>query len=277
VRRKDPGHLDLLGAVLATAALGLSVWGLTVGAEPTGWTPISLAAIAAAAIIAAAFIWVEGRLGDRALTPLALFSSRQLVGLNLMTLLLYGALSGFLLLVPFVLIVGAGYRATLAGAALLPFPLVMAVGGPVSGSLAGRFGPRVLLTAGSIIVGLGLLLVLRISAGAGYWSTVLPCVLLVALGMTCAAAPLTTAVLSAVDRRHTGSASGLNSAVSRTGGLVVTALLGSVLGSRGGALIADLHQAAVAGAGISFAAAACACVGVGALRSQPEAGRADEA
>src|SRR5579859_464211 len=273
-RRAETGRLDLLGAILATAALGLSVWGLTVGAEPRGWTSASIGAVAAAALIAAAFVWVEGRQGDRALTPLALFASRQLVGLNLMTLLLYGALSGFLLLVPYVLIVGAGYRATAAGAALLPFPLVMTVGGPVMGTLAGRFGARLLLTVGSAIVGVGLLLALRIEGDASYWSAVLPSVLLVAAGMT-GAAPLTTAVLSAVDRRHTGSASGLNSAVSRTGGLVATALLGAVLASRGAALIAHLHQAALVGAGLAMMAALCAWWGLAgdARRAQAPAGR----
>jgi EmrB/QacA subfamily drug resistance transporter len=258
----DQVGLDVLGGILATATLGLSVWGLSIGAGPSGWTSVSLGAIGAAAIIAVAFVSLEGHLGDRALTPLALFSSRELVGLNLMTLLLYGALSGFLLLVPFVLIVGAGYKATTAGAAVLPFPLVMALGGPVMGSLAGRFGARPLLTAGSMIVGLGLLLILRIDSSSGYWWTVFPCVLVVALGMTGAAAPLTTAVISAADRRHTGSASGLNSALSRSGGLIVTALLGPVLASHGQPLIAHLHRAAIAGALISFAAAACAYVGL---------------
>jgi len=261
-RGKAPAHLDLVGAVLATAALGLGVWGLTVGAEPTGWTPASIAAVGAAALTAAGFVWTEGRLGDQALTPLALFASRELVALNVMTLLLYGALSGFLLLVPFVLIVGAGYKATAAGAALLPFPIVMALGGPITGSLAGRFGPRMLLAGGSALVGVGLLLVLRIQEGSAYWSTILPCVLVLAVGMTGAAAPLTTAVLSAVDRRHTASASGLNSAVSRTGGLVVTALLGSVLASRGSALISHLHSAAEIGAGAAWIAALCAFVGL---------------
>ena len=270
--RTGHGRLDLQGAVLATTALGLGVWGLTVGAEPSGWTRAAVAAMTSAVLSAALFVWVERRKGDQALTPLTLFASRELVGLNLMTLLLYGALSGFLLLVPFALIVGAGYRATAAGAALLPFPVVMAIGGPVMGTLAGRYGARLLLTAGSTIVAVGLLLILRLQLGAAYWSTVLPCVLVVAVGMTGAAAPLTTAVLSAVDQRHTGSASGLNSAVSRTGGLIATALLGSVLATRGAALIAHLHQAAIAGSGVALAAALCAWLGLGGkadLRASP--------
>lgn len=71
-------------------------------------------------------------------------------------------------------------------------------------------------------------------------------------------APLTTAILASVDDRHTGSASGLNSAVSRTGGMVATALLGGVLGAAGPALVSGFHAAAIACAIASVAASASA-------------------
>jgi hypothetical protein len=73
--------------------------------------------------------------------------------------------------------------------------------------------------------------------------------------MSGAVAPLTTAILSSVDNRHTGSASGLNSAVARTGGLVATALIGSVLAASGAELLASFHIAALAGAAAGFLAA----------------------
>jgi predicted MFS family arabinose efflux permease len=81
-------------------------------------------------------------------------------------------------------------------------------------------------------------------------------VLVIALGMACAVAPLTTAVLSSVDRGHTGIASGFNSAVARLGGLVATALLGGVLSARGAALVQSFHVAMLACAVASLAAAA---------------------
>jgi hypothetical protein len=79
-----------------------------------------------------------------------------------------------------------------------------------------------------------------------------------ALGMSGTAAPLTTAVLGSADKRHTASASGLNSALARLGGLVVTALLGVVLSARGAELIAAFHSAAVAGAAMAAGASFCA-------------------
>ncbi len=255
-----PASLDVAGGVLATLGLGALTWGLTIGAGPGGWTDWAAALLTGGLGLLAAFVVVERRLGDQAMAPLALFTSRTFVGLTLLTLLLYGALGGLLVLLPYELIQAAGYSATVAGAALLPFPLVMALASRPMGALAGRIGSRAPLTAGSVLVAIGLLLALRIGAGASYWTTVLPAILVIALGMAGAAAPLTTAVLSSVDARHTGSASGFNSAAARTGGLIATALLGTVLAAQGARLTGEFHAAAVAGALACLAAAACAFV-----------------
>ena len=250
--------LDAVGAVLATLGLGAVTWGLTVGSGPEGWTMLARAAMVLGAGLLAGFLLVERRRGDGAMMPLALFGSASFVGLTLLTLFLYGALGGLLVLLPYELIQANGYSATAAGAALLPFPLLMAVASPATGALAGRIGARIPLAVGSVLVAAGLLLGLRIAPGGGYWTTVAPAILTIAVGMSLAAAPLTTAVLAAVDPRHTGSASGLNSAVARTGGLIATALLGGVLAARGGALVSAFHAAAVVGAGACLAAAASA-------------------
>jgi len=248
-------HLDIIGAVIATAALGALTWALTTGSGAGGWSAPAIAAAATGLMLGVAFVWTEKRLGDRAMTPLALFGSRPVAALNLMTFLLYGALSGYLLLLPYVLIGALHYSALSAGAALLPFPLILAVVSPVAGMVAGRIGPRIPLVTGCVLVAVGLLTILLINEGAGYWTGVLPSVLIVGLGMACAAAPLTTAVLSSVDPRHTGSASGLNSAVARVGGVVTVALIGGVLAAHGAALIHAFRLAAIAGAVISIAAA----------------------
>ena len=265
-------HLDIAGAAIATAALAALTWALTVGSGAGGWSAAAIAAAAAGVILAVGFVINEKRLGDRAMTPLALFGARQVAALNLMTFLLYGALAGYLLLLPYVLIEALHYSALSAGAALLPFPLVMSVISPVAGQVAGRIGPRIPLVAGCLLVAAGLVASLLISAGAGYWAGVLPSVLTVGLGMALAAAPLTTAVLSSVDQRHTGAASGLNSAVARVGGVVVVALLGAVLATHGAALLHAFRLAAVAGAVIALAAAACALPVKGAATASPPSG-----
>ena len=175
--------------------------------------------------------------------PLSLFASKSFVGLTLLTLLLYGAFGALLVLLPYVLIKAAGYSSTAAGASLLPLPLVISFVSPIIGGIAGRVGSRLLLAAGPVVVAAGFLLALRIGADADYWKDVLPAVIVLAVGLSLAVAPLTTAVLGSVDPRHTGSASGFNSAVARTGGLVATALLGAVLVAEGDLLIEAFHVA----------------------------------
>jgi predicted MFS family arabinose efflux permease len=230
-------------------------WALTVGSGPEGWTPPAFVAALLAAAVTAGFLSVESRMGDSAMTPLALFGSKTFIGLTLLTLLLYGALGGLFVLLPFMLIQAAGYSATQAGAALLPLPLVLAILSPRMGALAGRIGPRLPLTLGPLVVAGGFAMLIRIDEQASYWIAVFPALLVIALGLSGAVAPLTTAVLGSVDDRHTGSASGMNSAVARTGGLVATAMVGAVLAARGAALTTDFHLAALAGAGACLLAA----------------------
>lgn len=256
--KEKPQALDWLGGVLATLALGALTWGLTVGSGPAGWTLSAIIAMAAGVVLSAGFLWVEHRRGDRAMAPLALFGSPGFIGLTVLTLLLYGALGGLLTLVPYVLMEAGGYSGTAAGAALLPFPLVLAVASPIMGGLAGRIGSRRPLTIGPIVVAAGFLLTLRITAEGDYWTTVLPAILVIAIGMAGAVAPLTNAVLTSVSARHTGAASGLNSAVARTGGLIATALLGVVLAASGAELIGGFRVAAVVCAVASVVAGLCA-------------------
>jgi hypothetical protein len=126
------------------------------------------------------------------------------------------------------------------------------------GALAGRIGPRGPLSLGPLLVAVGFVFILRVEPRGNYWTGLLPAILVIAIGMAGAVAPLTTAVLGSVDKGYTGVASGLNSAVARTGGMVATALLGGVLGASGTALIGGFHMAAMACAVASVAASASA-------------------
>ena len=240
--------LDIHGALLATAGLGLLSWGLTEGSGRIGWSIATISAAVAGGVALLLFLRVERRRGEAAMMPLAMFGSATFAGLTLLTLLVYGALGGLFVLLPFVLIQAGGYSASMAGAALLPLPLLLALVSPMAGRLAGRVGPRLPLTIGPAIVAVGFLMMLRITPAARYWTEVLPALLVVSVGLAGAVAPLTTAVLGSVGADHTGSASGLNSAVARTGSLVATALIGPVLVATGGALVGAFHTAALCAA-----------------------------
>jgi EmrB/QacA subfamily drug resistance transporter len=245
--------LDGWGAVLATAGLALTTWALTEGSG-RGWSFFAIAALAVGLAVMIVFVLVERRRGDKAMMPVSLFGSREFIGLTLLTFLLYGALGGLFVVLPYILIETGGYSATEAGAALLPLPLILSLVSPLIGAFSARVGTRGPLMIGPLIVAIGFLLVLRIGQGSSYWTDVLPAMVVIAFGMAGAVAPLTTAVLMSVDAQHVGSASGFNSAVARTGGLIATALIGFVMAAKGPALLTAFDYAAMIGAGLCAAA-----------------------
>ena len=254
----DAPALDIPGAVLATAALGAITWALTIGTGQAGWTPAAIAIGCGGAGLAVAFVAVEHVRKDRAMMPLKLFGSATFTGLTALTLLVYGALGALMVVLPYVLITAAHYSGTAAGSALLPFAAIMALASPAMGAIAGRTGAKLPLTMGPLLVAAGFLWLFGVDSRAVYWTQVFPGIILMAIGMAMAVAPLTAAVLSSVDQRHTGSASGLNTAVARVAGMIATALLGGVLGLSGTALIGGFHMAVVICAVACAAAAACA-------------------
>ncbi|NIJ33544.1 MFS transporter [Sphingomonas oligoaromativorans] len=257
------GGLDWIGALLATAALGALTWGLTLWSSHHGASVSSWVGLLGGIVLLLLFLLVEHRLGERAMMPLTLFGSRPFVGLTALTLLLYGALGGLLVLLPYLLIVGGGYSPLQAGFALLPFSIVIGTVSRLAGRLTGRLGPRWPLSIGPLVTGIGFALMLRADPRASYWTSILPAIAVIAAGMAGAVAPLTTAVLSSVDRRHTGTASGFNSAIARTGGLIATALAGAVIAAAGTQLLYAFHAAAVVAAVLAIASGIIAFLTLG--------------
>jgi EmrB/QacA subfamily drug resistance transporter len=260
------GRTDYAGAFFATAGLGGATYGLTRWSSSGSLDAVTIATIAGGLAMLAFFLWVERRRGDRAMMPLGMFGDRCFIGLNLLTFLLYGAFGAAMLLVPYVLIEAGGYSPVQAGLALLPLPILISVGSPVMGQLAMRKGPRLPLAIGPLVVGAGMLLGLRIVSDSPYWTVVMPAIAVMALGMAIAVAPLTASVLGSVNQEHTGMASGFNSAVARTGGLIATALLGVVLSRQGDQLISGFHSALVVSAIVGAAASLTATTLLGSVK-----------
>jgi len=254
---KPSSPLDVSGSLLATAALGVTTWALTEGSA-RGWSIAAFAGAVTGMALLAGFVFGERRRGDEAMMPVAMFGSPVFVGLSVLTFLLYGALGGLFVLVPYLLIEAHGYSAAEAGAALLPLPVILGVLSPPAGALAAKIGPRWPLIVGPLIVAVGFVVALWIGRGQSYWLSVLPAMTVIALGMALAVAPLTSTVLSSVDARHVGTASGINSAIARTGGLVTTALVGAVLSATGPALVSAFGVAALAGAALCAGASLAA-------------------
>ena len=265
-RETGEGRTDYAGALLATAGLGGLTYALTLWSATRHFSTAALIALGVGIVMLAAFLWVEHRRGVCAMMPLALFEGRCFSGLNLLTFLLYGAFAAAMLLIPYVLIASGGYSPVQAGLAMLPLPIVMTTISPKMGSLAAKTGPRIPLTVGPLVVALGMLLSLLADSGTPYWTGIFPMILVMAAGMTIAVAPLTASVLGSVEERHVAMASGFNSAVARTGGLIATALLGAVLASKGNALFTGFHAAMMISAAVSALASLVALTMLGGVK-----------
>jgi EmrB/QacA subfamily drug resistance transporter len=221
--------LDWKGAVAVAIGLAAITWGL--GAIPSrGFHDKAvLGALGLGIAFLVCFVAIEARSRERAMMPLSLYRSRNFSGTNALTLLLYFALGGALYFLPFGLIRLGSYSATQAGAALLPFALIMGFGASSAGALADRFGPRLSLTLGPLIAACGLTLLAFASFGASYWFSVFPAIGVMAIGMTITVPPLTSTVMASAGQTHAGVASGVNNAVARVAGLLAVATLGAVL------------------------------------------------
>ena len=236
-------RIDIVGAVLGVLGLALPVFALIEHAN-FGWgSPLILTPLVIGLGCLFAFVVHEKRT-PQPMMPLRLFQVRNFWVGNVATTLIYAALSlGTFILAVFLQQIG-GYSATLAGLALLPVSILSIAFSGIVGRLAGRFGPRGFMCVGPIMAGIGFFILLRVDASVAYFSQVLPGVVIFGLGLTITVAPLTSAILGAIDPRRSGIASAVNNAVSRVAGLVAIAaasiIVGPVLD------LAGFHRAVIA-------------------------------
>jgi EmrB/QacA subfamily drug resistance transporter len=233
---RDPekaAGLDVAGAV--AGATGLA--GLTYALIEAGEQGASVAVVAAAiagALVLGAFVIIERR-SHHPMLPPDIFRSSQFSWTNVVTFSVYGGLGSVFFLLIVQLQVSLGYTPIQAGAASLPVTGLMLLLSARAGRLSQRIGPRLLMSVGPVVAGVGIGLLTRVVEGSSYLASVLPAVTIFGVGLGITVAPLTTTVLAAVDERHSGIASGVNNAVARTAQLLAVAVLPVIAGLVGDA------------------------------------------
>jgi EmrB/QacA subfamily drug resistance transporter len=265
---EDASHLpDALGAATLALAVGGSVYALIEG--PTKGFATTSVLVAAVLGVVGFLLFVVAELSvAKPMVPLETFRSRQFVGANIVTLVVYGALGGASFLLAIHLQRSLGYSALEAGAAFLPVTILLLLLSPSAGRLATRIGARIPMTVGPLIVAASMLVMSWIEPGSAYVTTVLPAAIVLGLGLCMTVAPLTAAVLAAVDDHHIGVASGINNAIARLAALLAIAVLPFVTGlSASTSLIDAFPNAMRVSAGAAIAGAIVAWMTIDRSRS----------
>ena len=219
------GRLDLPGATLAATGFGLLTYGLVEGAD-RGFGGFWWA-FAGAAVALTAFVIVETRV-DEPMLPFALFRERNFAAANAQTFLVYAGLYGFFVFFTLYLQF-LGFTPFEAGLLNIPSSVVMIVLAARFGALADRQGPRLYLTVGPALIGLGTLVFAVVDTKSEFWSYGIAGLLLFSLGLAMMVAQITATALKSAPERYAGIASGVNSTVSRLGSLMAIAVIGLVI------------------------------------------------
>ncbi len=221
-------HIDLLGILLSAIGLGAPVFALI--QQPThGWgDPMVYGTLIAGVMVFAGFLIWEWRY-SHAMLDLSLFRVRNFAITNLETLIVYAGLIGAFFFITLFLQQTAGYSPIAAGLATTPVSLILFALSPRFGKIAMGIGPRLPMSIGPVVGGVGLLLLMRVGADPNYVTEVLPGIVVFGLGLAATVAPLTATALNSVEENHVGIASGINNGVSRVAGLLAIAVLGALI------------------------------------------------
>lgn len=252
------GSVDYAGAGTLTLGLGAVVFALIEG-PADGWPGWIVGLGVAGVAMLMVFLLIEARI-ERPMVPLVVFRDRQFSGANGVTFVVYAALGAATFFLVVYLQEALGYSPLTASASLLPIAILMFFGSSRAAVLAQRIGPRVPMTVGPVVMGVGLALLAAIEPGDAYATGVFPGTLVLAIGLTIMVAPLTATVLAAIEDRRAGVGSAINNAAARLGSLLAVATLPALVGATGATIVPVYSGAMRWAAGLAFAGAIVAWI-----------------
>lgn len=229
-RQSSSANLDWIGSVIVTLGLGGIAYGFIEG-PVVGWTsPSVLTGLIGGFFMLTIFPVVESRL-ERPLLPLSLFKSRNFSGANLATLAIYAALQGSIFLIVLYIQNVMGFSALSAGLMTAPISLILLLLSSTAGKLSNKYGPRLFMSIGPIVTGIGLAFLARLNPDSNIWLELIPAIVVFGFGLAGTVAPLTDTVLSAAPEKHSSVAAAFNTMVSRVAALLAVAVFGAILSS----------------------------------------------
>lgn len=259
INKREVAKLDIIGALLCALGLGGVTYAL-IEQPLLGWShPLIYSTLVCGIIFLTIFIWYEKRAQYPMLT-LSLFANRNFSMGNIATIFIYGGLAVSSFIITIFLQQIAHFSALEAGFAFIPVTILMFFLSTYFGGLAGKYGPRLFMSAGPIIAGFGFLLMLFVDDTVNYWTDLLPGVTVFGLGLSITVAPLTTAILGSIRSQQSGIGSAINNAVSRIAGLIVIAAIGVIAGST--LTVTSFHTSLLFTAGLLFAGGIISAVGI---------------
>lgn len=229
---RDPkaGRFDPLGAILSVAGISLLTWSI-IEAPHHGWGSFAtIGGIAGALVILSAFAWWQMRRPDPMLN-VRLFRDPRFSTASAAIALAYFGLFGFVFMITQYLQIVRGYDPLKAGAAVLPFAIVTGVFSPVSMLLMRRFGTKLVVAAGMLMMSAGFLVVVGCPTYTPYWGKIIISMVLMAAGLGLVVGPATDAIMDALPSGKVGAGSAVNDTTREVGGALGVAIVGSVLNS----------------------------------------------
>jgi len=224
---------DIPGAITVTGGLLALVYSFTRAApiaagDPSRWTdPGTLTCFGIALALLISFFVIETHT-QHPLLPMRVLLDRNRGGSYLVSLINGIGLFGMFLFLSLYLQVILGFSPVKAGFAFLPFSVGMILTAGLVANLLPKFGPRPLMVPGLLLVGVGLLLLSRLTVTNSYLTHVLPSMILMSVGLALVFIPVASTALHAVGGHDAGVASALITTSQQVGGSLGTALLNTV-------------------------------------------------
>jgi EmrB/QacA subfamily drug resistance transporter len=231
--RRNPGRFDPLGALLLAVGLAALTAGLSFGQE-IGWSSPLFIGLLVIGIIALALLPIVEKRVSNPIIDFSMFRDRVFFSANISLILSFLAMFAVSFMLPFYLEELRGFSTETAGLLLTPFPIVLAVIAPISGSLADRFGSRWLAAGGLAIACLGLFFISQLNEHSSIFDIVWRLVFTGA-GQAIFQSPNNSALLGAAPKSQQGSASGFLATGRTMGQSLCVALAGAIFAGLGGA------------------------------------------